>query len=198
MKNTSLWIRTIVIIIVTLIGIYLVIGPRGSFTANDFSLTGIQNNVRENMNLGLDLRGGTHLVMRVDTDDYLRKLTENNYQAALRAAQEGNLPVTEGSYTAENGTYQFQLNLTDANQAQAVVDAVKSKVDIVNWTENTSGNTLSWSLPTQTQTILKNQSVDQALQIIESRINAYGVKRADFAETRRVEFGRNPASDARS
>ena len=128
------------------------------------------------MNLGLDLRGGTHLVMRVDTDDYLRKLTENNYQAALRAAQEGNLPVTEGSYTAENGTYQFQLNLTDPAQAQAVVDAVKSKVDIVNWTENTSGNTLSWSLPTQTQTILKNQSVDQALQIIESRINAYGVK----------------------
>lgn len=128
------------------------------------------------MNLGLDLRGGTHLVMRVDTDDYLKKLTENNYQAALRIAKEGNLPVTDGAYTAENGTYQFQLNLTDASQADAVVEAVKGKVDVQNWTENTSGNTLSWSLPTQSQTILKTQSVDQALQIIESRINAYGVK----------------------
>lgn len=176
MKNSSLWIRTIVIIIVTLVGIYLVIGPRGSFTASDFSLTGIQKNVRENMNLGLDLRGGTHLVMRVDTDDYLKKLTENNYQAALRTAKEGNLPVTDGAYTAENGNYQFQLNLTDPAQAQAVADAVKGKVDVTNWTENTSGNTLSWSLPTQAQTILKNQSVDQAMQIIESRINAFGVK----------------------
>lgn len=176
MKNSSLWIRTIVIIIVTLVGIYLVIGPRGSFTASDFSLTGIQKNVRENMNLGLDLRGGTHLVMRVDTDDYLRKLTENNYQAALRAAKEGNLPVEDGTFTTENGTYQFQLNLTDPAQTQAVVDAVKGKVDVVNWTENTSGNTLSWSLPTQSQTILKDQAVNQAMQIIESRINAFGVK----------------------
>jgi Preprotein translocase subunit SecD len=42
----------------------------------------------ENINLGLDLRGGSHLVMRVKTDDYLKTLTENNAQAALTAAQD--------------------------------------------------------------------------------------------------------------
>ena len=177
MKNKSLLVRTIIIIAITLIGIYLVIGPRGGGSAASiFSWSGIQQNLRNNINLGLDLKGGTHLVMRVKTDDYLQKLSENNDQAALNAAKEANLPVADSSHVAENGTYQVNLNLTDAAQADAVVEAVKKKVDFANWTESRNGNQISWSLPSQTQTTLKDQAVEQALKIIESRINAYGVK----------------------
>jgi len=56
------------------------------------------------------------------------------------------------------------------------VDEVKKKVDLVNWSQNTSGNTVSWSLPSNVQTVLKKQAVEQALKIIESRINSFGVK----------------------
>ena len=176
MKNSSLWIRTAIIIAVTLIGIYLVIGPRGSVSASDFTWEGIKRNVANNINLGLDLKGGTHLVMRVKTEDYLRTLTENNNQAALAAAKEANLPVADSSYIAENGNYQINLNVTDPSQNDAIINAVKQKVDFVNWTETVTGNQITWSLPTQVQTILKDQAVTQALQIIESRINAFGVK----------------------
>ncbi len=176
MKNSSLWIRTAIIIAVTLVGIYLVIGPRGSITANDFTWAGIKQNLAENINLGLDLSGGTHLVMRVKTDDYLRKLTEVNSQAALNAAKETNQPVSDSSFVAEGGTYQINLNVTDAAQAEAVAEEVKKKVDFVNWNQDISGNTISWTLPAQMQTLLKEQAVAQALQIVESRINAFGVK----------------------
>ncbi len=75
MKNTSLWIRTAIIIAITLIGIYFVFGPRRLPTGADFTWQGIKNNLAENINLGLDLKGGTHLVMRVNTEDYLKTLT---------------------------------------------------------------------------------------------------------------------------
>ncbi|HSK71076.1 MAG TPA: protein translocase subunit SecD, partial [Pyrinomonadaceae bacterium] len=169
-------IRTIIIIAITLIGIYLVFGPRGSVSASDFTWNGIKQNLSENINLGLDLRGGTHLVMRVKADDYLQKLTENNYQAALNAAKEANLGVTDGSYIAEDGTYQITLNLGDPAIGQEVIDAVKRKVDFVNWNETTSDNTITWSLPSTVQNVLKEQAVEQAMQIIDSRINAFGVK----------------------
>jgi preprotein translocase subunit SecD len=94
MKNNSLWIRTVVIIVVTLAGIYLVFGPRRTPTSADFTWQGIKANLAENINLGLDLRGGSHLVMRVKTDEYLKKLTDLNAQAALTAAQDAKLPVT--------------------------------------------------------------------------------------------------------
>ena len=176
MKNTGLWIRTIVILAITLAGVYLVFGPRRVPTGADFTLQGIKNNLSNNINLGLDLRGGSHLVMRVKTDEYLKTLTENNAQAALTAAQDAKLPVTDDSVLAENGNYALSLKLSDPSQAQAVIDEVRKKVDLANWTQTSSGDTITWTLPSNVQTVLKNQAVEQALKIIESRINAFGVK----------------------
>lgn len=175
MKNNGLWVRTILILLVTLFGIYLVIGPRKSFTASDFGWEGIKRNLADNINLGLDLKGGTHLVMRVKTDDYLKTLTREDMDAAVNAAKEASLPVTDGTTVTENGTYSVTLNLTDAAQADAVVDAVTKKVNFADWSRSTSGNQITWTLPTQMQTILKDQAVEQAMQVIDSRINAFGV-----------------------
>ena len=72
MKNTGLWIRTAIIIAITLAGTYLVFGPRRMPTGADLTWTGIKANLAENINLGLDLRGGSHLVMRVKNDAYLK------------------------------------------------------------------------------------------------------------------------------
>lgn len=176
MKNTGLWIRTVVIIAITVAGVYLVFGPRHVPTTADFTWQGIKNNLAGNINLGLDLRGGSHLVMRVKTDEYLKTLTENNAQAALTAAQDARLPVTGSNVVADNGTYALSLQLSDPAQSQAVLDEVKKKVDLANWTQSTSGDTITWSLPSNVQTVLKTQAVDQALKIIDSRINAFGVK----------------------
>ncbi|MCY7346446.1 MAG: protein translocase subunit SecD [Pyrinomonadaceae bacterium] len=182
MKNSSLLIRTAIIVVITLIGIYLVIGPRGgAIDANDFTWEGIKQNVAENINLGLDLRGGSHLVMRVKTDAYLKTLTENNQSAAVLAAKEAQLPVADGSFVAANNNYQVTLNLTDASQSQTVIDAVKQKVDFSGWSDpSVSGNQITWSLPVSAQKILKDQAVTQAEKIIESRINAFGVKEPTF------------------
>src|SRR5215203_5401359 len=183
MKNSSLWIRTAIIIVITLIGIYLVFGHRRAPTGNDFTWSGIKQNLSDNINLGLDLKGGSHLVMRVKTDDYLKTLTENNAQAALNAAKEakdadGNpLPVKDYAVTTGSGNYSVTLNLNDASKAQTVVDEVKKKVDFAQWGDpSISGNSIVWSLPARAQDVMKDQAVEQALKIIESRINAYGVK----------------------
>ncbi len=176
MKNTSLIVRSVIIVAITLLGIYLVFGPRRTPTGADFTWSGIKANLAQNINLGLDLKGGSHLVMRVKTDDYLKKLTENNAQAALTAATDAKLPVSGDTVVAENGTFQVNLNLTDPSQADAVVEEVKKKVEFSQWTQSTSGSTVTWSLPTRVQETFKEQAVEQALKIIESRINAFGVK----------------------
>ena len=57
--------RVIIIVLVTLGGLWVVIGPRRMPTLADFTPAGINNTLRENIHLGLDLRGGSHLVMQV-------------------------------------------------------------------------------------------------------------------------------------
>src|ERR1051325_7689470 len=180
MKNRGLWIRTAIIVVMLVGGIYLVFGPRRMPTGADFTWQGIKNNLAQNIHLGLHLKGGSHLVMRVEVDKYLKALTENNRQAALLAAQEtkdaeGNpLPVTDASSVAENGNYQFSLNVSDTSKNQEIIDAVKKKVELNDWSLSESGNTISWSIPTQVQARLGESAVDQALKIIEGRINTFG------------------------
>lgn len=199
MKNTSLLIRTAIIAVVTLIGIYLVFGPRAggnaATAANSFTWDGIKQNLANNINLGLDLKGGSHLVMRVKTDEYLKKLTENNRDAALLAAKDfkgedgATLPVGDAASISENGNYQVTLNSTDASKNAAIIDAVKKKVDFTNWTQSDRGNSIVWSLSAQEQTRLKEQATDQALKIIESRINAFGVKEPTLQKQGRADSG---------
>ncbi len=175
MKNSNLWIRTAIIIAVTIFGIYLVIGPRGGITSKDFTWQGIKDNLAENINLGLDLKGGSHLVMRVKTEEYLKKLTQGNQEAAFNAASTAKLPVSDSSFVAEDGTYEITLNLSDVSKAKEVLEAVRQKVDFTNWNESNNGDSITWSLPGQAQTLLKEQSTEQALKIIESRIDSFGV-----------------------
>lgn len=176
MKNTGLWIRTAIILVITVAGFYVVFGPRRLPTGADLTWSGIKENLASNINLGLDLKGGSHLVMRVQTDDYLKTLTENNLQAVLSTLQDANVAVASSSDVAENANYSVSVTLGDGASPQEALDAVKKKVDFSEWTESTSGNTISWSLPGQIQVLKKDQAVDQALKIIDSRINAFGVK----------------------
>src|SRR3954463_15175694 len=79
--------RTIIIAIVTLIALWVVIGPRRKPTLADFTFTGINNTLRQNIHLGLDLRGGSHLVMQVQVPDYLKRVTENAANGVQAAAR---------------------------------------------------------------------------------------------------------------
>ena len=81
MKKKNLLQRTIIIVLVTLAGIYIVIGPRRRPTLHDFTWSGIKATLASNINLGLDLKGGSHLVMSVKTDEFLKSLTEENASA---------------------------------------------------------------------------------------------------------------------
>jgi preprotein translocase subunit SecD len=95
MKKKNLLQRTIIIALVTLVGIYIVIGPRRRPTLYDFTWSGIKATLASNIHLGLDLKGGTHLVMRVKTDEVLKNLTLADAIAIVNAATDAGLPVME-------------------------------------------------------------------------------------------------------
>jgi preprotein translocase subunit SecD len=96
MKKKNLLTRVIIISIVTIGGLYLVIGPRHRPAIADFKWSGIKSSLAHNIRLGLDLQGGSHLVMRVKTEEFLRRLTEENFAAAQNAAKESGFEIKGG------------------------------------------------------------------------------------------------------
>ncbi|MGB7924856.1 MAG: protein translocase subunit SecD [Pyrinomonadaceae bacterium] len=175
MKKKNLLQRIIIIAIVTLGALYIVIGPRHRPTRADFTWAGIKQTLQENIRLGLDLKGGSHLVMQVKTDEYLQKLTENTALAVQKAAQEAGYNVKGARADVGGGNYRVVLELNEAANINEVRDAVNDKVGLADWSATTSGNTITWTLSTAAQRALSQQAVDQSLKIIESRINSVGV-----------------------
>jgi preprotein translocase subunit SecD len=175
--------RVIIIVIVTIACLYIVLGPRrrdaqGKLQmpkASDFTAQGLKQTLRDNIRLGLDLKGGTHLVMQVQTDVYLKRLTENTAQALETGAKAAGYSVKEVRPNISEGNYQITLTTDDAAKLSEMRDQLPKKVDLQNWTSNVSGNSVTWSLTSAAQRSLSESAVDQAYRIVDSRINAVGV-----------------------
>lgn len=174
MKKKNLLQRAIIILVVTLLGIYLVIGPRRRPQLSDFTWSGIKATLASNIRLGLDLKGGSHLVMRVKTAEYLKKLTEGNSLAIQNAAKEAGLPVTSARVETA-GTYSVILETDDPSKLPAIEEAAKQKVDLYQWSSSIDGNTITWTLTATAQRDLAEQATEQADRIIRSRLDQVGV-----------------------
>jgi preprotein translocase subunit SecD len=179
MKKRSLKQRAIIIGIVTVVGLYIVVGPHGRRPhAADLKWSGIKANLANNIHLGLDLKGGSHLVMRVKVEEYLKRLTEDNAVAALNAAKEAGLDVKEAHAETTGGNYRVLMTIGDPAKANDTRDAVQKKVDVndnAGWSFSASGGALTWSLTAAEQKVLGDSATQQAQKIIESRIYGIGV-----------------------
>ena len=178
MKKKNLLTRVIIIAIVTLVGLYLVIGPRRRPTLQDFTWSGIKQTLAHNIHLGLDLQGGSHLVMRVKTEEFLKRLTEDNYVAAQNAAKDAGHEIKGGRADAGSGNYRIVLEPADASKAAEIKEAVQKKVELGDtsvWSYSQSGGTLTWTMTPTAERLLADNATTQALNIIDSRINALGI-----------------------
>lgn len=167
--------RVVIIAIVTLAAFYIVFGPRHRPTWQDFTLAGIKRNLAENIHLGLDLRGGSHLVMQVKTEEYLKRLTENTAIGIQNAAKDAGLSVRQVRPEVNGDDYRVVMELEDASKANEARSQIEKKVDLNGWTASVSGNNVVWTLTAAAKRTLSDQAVEQSLRIIESRINLLGV-----------------------
>src|ERR1043165_1888242 len=179
MKKKNLLQRTIIILVVTIIGLYLVIGPHGRRPHfKDFAWSGIKATLRNNIHLGLDLQGGSHLVMRVKTEEFLKRLTEENFVAAQNAAKDAGFDVKGGQADTNAGNYRVVLQPADASKAEQIKEAVQKKVELGDtsvWSYSAAGGQLTWTMTQSAQRTLADNATTQALNIIETRINALGI-----------------------
>ncbi|SEM10491.1 preprotein translocase subunit SecD [Stigmatella aurantiaca] len=129
------------------------------------------------LNLGLDLQGGIHMVMRVDTKTALQKRTERRGQQIVRyITQDKKL----GELKADSNPEALTLTLTAAEPA--TMDAIEKEV-LATFNDFTrvsrDGATLVLA-PDESQTsFFRGEAVDQAMLVIRNRIDKWGVAELD-------------------
>ncbi|HEU4597108.1 MAG TPA: protein translocase subunit SecD [Pyrinomonadaceae bacterium] len=170
--------RVIIIAVVTLVSLWIVVGPRHRPEAKDFTWQGINNTLRENIRLGLDLKGGSHLVMQVQVADYLTLITENIVFGVQNAARERGYNVKEVRPEIGGGNYRVVVEVEDASKIEEIRRDLPGRVndfDPSAWESSVSGNRITWEMTGRAKESLSERAVEDALRIIDTRVNAMGV-----------------------
>ena len=126
----------------------------------------------ERIRLGLDLEGGVHMVLRVQTDDALQVETET---AAEQLGEQLDLQgITVASAAAASPTtirVEGVPQDRDAEFRQIADDQLAASYD----REAGAGGMYTFRMRDPVETTLRDESVRQALQTIERRVNELGV-----------------------
>src|SRR5262245_24046224 len=147
--------RSIIILIVTLVGLSIVFKPHHKPTMKDFtSWSQIKQNLSENIHLGLDLRGGSHLVMQVQTDEVIMKVTQREAEVARTKLQEKNLPVSEVNADTPG---KVVVSVPDTSKNSDIVRELESDLG-QGWKVDEKGNTVIASLDDTTQNQLRDRA----------------------------------------
>ena len=179
MNKKNLLQRFIIIVAVTLVALWIVIGPRGRTpTLADFTPQGINRTLRENIRLGLDLKGGSQLLMQVQTADYLKRMAENVAVGLENASRELGQPVTAVRPEVAGDSYRIVLEAGEGADVNKIRDELPNRVNDFDpsvWDASVQGNRIVWQMRGTAATLLEDQAVKQAKQIIDTRTNAVGV-----------------------
>ncbi len=121
--------------------------------------------------LGLDLKGGVHLVLRVQTDDALRLETETSMTRIREALVKAG--ATAVTATAPSPT-EFQVAGVPPEQ-DAVLRQAATEVEATYNRESGVNGTYAFRMKPNIANQLRQETVDQAIQTIERRVNELGV-----------------------
>jgi preprotein translocase subunit SecD len=125
----------------------------------------------QKVRLGLDLKGGVHLVLRVQTDDALRLLTDGTAEQLREQLRTAGLT---GATVAPTSTTSFTVTGVPPEQ-DAVFRSALATVELSY--DRSSNGPGSYSFQMKPNIIVDNResTVNQALQTIERRVNELGV-----------------------
>ncbi|MGU5592398.1 protein translocase subunit SecD [Aeromonas sanarellii] len=127
--------------------------------------------------LGLDLRGGSQLLIGVDVDFVIDNQTKNLVDTLRTRFREANLRGASVMRTAQGSV---AVTLPDVAGQEAWLAIIKENAGTRQdqWILTRSGNALTLVLSDAERTLLVNNAVTQNLSILKKRINELGIVEA--------------------
>ncbi len=176
MNKTLLW-KAVLIVGILLAFLFGIFGIPSSLSGQ-----GLLTAMTDRIHLGLDLRGGTHLILQVQVNDAVKVDSDNAVEILKEQLNKKKIAFSEISKPDPD-------NNPDRIVIKGVPPASRSDLlDIVNTRlpeyQATPGANDTWTIAMKPQMLadLKNKAVTQAIETIRNRIDALGVSEPTIQE----------------
>src|ERR1700678_1714711 len=177
--NSQLRWKFIFIAAVILLCIYGLIGVPTFPT----SWSQIKQNLADRIKLGLDLKGGSHLVLQVQVDEAIGQRCDQAVDQITKQVHEKN--ITVGEISRVDDTHILVRNV-DPNTSGAFRDLVNNQ--FTDWALSPAAGEANGYVLAMTPSIvaeIRRDTMDEALETITRRINALGLTEPTIAFTGR-------------
>jgi preprotein translocase subunit SecD len=171
-KNIRAKVITILVVFVvfTTVGVYPILASMYHWPSPSL----VQ---QKQLKLGLDLKGGVHLVLRVETDDAIRLQTDQSAEQLREALRMRNIAAMVSTPSIS----QIRLDGVPPAQDAAFRDASADLAGSFDRSPGTNGS-YTFTMKPNIQNQLRADSVVQARQTIDRRVNDLGVAEPNIAE----------------
>ncbi len=160
-----------VLVIFGSVGVYPIVAGR-------FGITRPKLLMDKALKLGLDLKGGVHLVLRVQTDDALRIESEAEMERLRETLTKAGVGTTNLTLITPSS---FKVEGIRAEQDPAFRQAANEVSTNFDRDSGTNG-VYTFSMKPNIQQSLRDEAVVQARQTIERRVNELGVAEPSIAQ----------------
>jgi len=174
--NKNLTTKTIVIVAVTLVflaGIFL--GPNPEQSISVWKSQGLKASIQQNIHLGLDLRGGTHLILQVKVNDAVRADASASIDRLKTEMRTANINYSDVSQPdPQANPDEIVVKGVQPEQRSNLLTIVNERLPDYNIASGPENSYVITMKPGQLQD-MKNRAVQQAIETIRNRIDALGV-----------------------
>jgi len=153
------------------VGVYPILAARYRLPAPGWLM-------EKRLKLGLDLKGGVHLVLRVQTDDALKGETQTEMDRLRDELQNRKIPFTNITLV---GPTQFRVEGVPTDQDAAFRQAAQEIQTTFDRGSGVNGS-YTFTMKPNIANNLREEAVVQARQTIERRVNELGVAEPSIAQ----------------
>lgn len=121
------------------------------------------------LNLGLDLKGGIHLVVDVDIDSVISQQVSDNINGIRRTLRENKLRYRK----LDSNNTQVMVTLREASDADAAVKLLKRTMPGYDMTEPEPG-LIVFTITESEAKEIKSYAIEQTIEVIRRRVDALG------------------------
>jgi preprotein translocase subunit SecD len=176
MNKNLLW-KLAAIVVTLLVFLFGIFGIPQSFSGQGL-LTAMTNRIH----LGLDLRGGTHLILQVQVNDAVKIDSDNAVEILKEQLNKRKIAFADISQPdVQNNPDRVVLKGVSADGRKDLLEIVNQRLPEYNLSSG-ADNTWILSMKPQMLSDLKNKAVTQAIETIRNRIDSLGVSEPTIQE----------------
>jgi preprotein translocase subunit SecD len=176
MNKNLLW-RVGAVVGVLLVFLFGIFGMPQSFSGQ-----GLLAAMTKRINLGLDLKGGTHLILQVQVNDAVNVDAQNAIEVLKEQLNKRKIAFSDISQPdPQNNPDKVGLKGVSPDGRKDLLDIVAERLPEYNLSSG-ADNTWTLAMKPQTLTELKNKAVSQAIETIGNRIDQLGVSEPTIQE----------------